>query len=68
MVFDALFVLTGLKPGLDAFRVASGAEKVDTAVVDPMFELAVMKALELVCEAIPGYVPAKQPLAPAPPS
>ena len=31
-------------------------------------ELAVMKALELVCEAIPGYVPVKQPLAAAPPS
>ena len=51
-----LIVLSGTKPGVDAMRVASGVEQNEHNAVDPMMELATTRALELVCEAIPGSI------------
>jgi len=51
-----LIVLSGTKPGVDAMRVASGAEQSEYNAMDPAMELTVTRCLELVCEAIPGSI------------
>jgi len=51
---ELLVVFTGLKPGLDAFRVASGKQMEEHHAVDAMTELTVMKVVEMTCESIPG--------------
>jgi zinc transporter ZupT len=47
------FVVTFLKPGVDAYRVATGHEDED-AVVSPLQEMGFGKAAELAFESIPG--------------
>ena len=54
MLFEMLSVVTFVKPGLDAHRVASGAEHLQGAAVAPLTEMIMTKAGELVFEAIPG--------------
>jgi hypothetical protein len=54
MAKEMLIVLSGLKPGFDAYQVAKGTEQVVGAVVDPATELAFTKGVEMVCESIPG--------------
>ncbi|GMI18824.1 hypothetical protein TeGR_g830 [Tetraparma gracilis] len=56
MLFEMLSVVTFVKPGLDAHRVASGAEHLQGAAVAPLTEMIITKAGELVFEAIPGLV------------
>ena len=51
---DWLLVLSYLKPGVDAWKVASGAAHEEGAAFDPTFELTFCKGIELVTESIPG--------------
>jgi hypothetical protein len=53
-LFEMLSVITFVKPGLDAHRVARGAEQPPGAAVKPLMEMAFTKAGELFFEAIPG--------------
>ena len=50
---EMLFVVTFLKPGVDAYRVATGHIDED-AVVSPLLELALAKGTELAFESVPG--------------
>jgi hypothetical protein len=54
MLFEALTVVTFTKPGVDAHRVASGAEQRPGAAVAPLLEMVITKVGELAFEAIPG--------------
>jgi len=54
MAKEMLIVLSGLKPGFDAYQVAKGAEQSAGAVLDPATELAFTKGVEMVAESIPG--------------
>ena len=56
MLGEMMIVLTGLKPGFDAKNVCSGKEADEHSVVDAMTELVACKAVEMVCESIPGCV------------
>jgi len=47
------FVITFLKPAVDAFRVATGFEDKDSTV-SPLFEMVSGKMIELALESIPG--------------
>jgi len=53
---DWLLVLSYLKPGVDAWKVASGAAHEENSLVDPQFELMWCKGAELVAESIPGTI------------
>ncbi|GMI30077.1 hypothetical protein TeGR_g6475 [Tetraparma gracilis] len=55
-LFEMLSVITFTKPGLDAYRVASGAEQPTGAAMNPLMEMIYTKGGELVLEAIPGLV------------
>ena len=57
MVKEMLIVLSGLKPGFDAYQVAKGAEQSAGAVLDPATEHVFTKGAEVVCESIPGALP-----------
>ena len=57
MAKEVLIVLSGLKPGFDAYQVAKGAEQSVGAVFDPAEELIITKGVEMVCESIPGALP-----------
>ena len=48
VAYEILTVLLFIKPAVDAFRVASGAEMEKGSVGDPMTELVVIKANEMV--------------------
>jgi hypothetical protein len=56
MAKEMLIVLSGLKPGFDAYQVAKGAEQSVGAVFDPATELAFTKGVEMIAESIPGCV------------
>ena len=56
MVKEMLIVLSGIKPGVDAMRVASGAERSEHNVINPALELTCTRVAELVSEAIPGSI------------
>jgi hypothetical protein len=47
-------VLSLLKPGIDAARVAGGAERVEGAPLDPFMEMVICKVIEMTFESIPG--------------
>ena len=53
---DAICTLIGFKPALDAYRVGSGAVQEDHHVVDPLMEMSLFKAYEVVFEAIPSSI------------
>ncbi|GMI38189.1 hypothetical protein TeGR_g3348 [Tetraparma gracilis] len=55
-LFEMLAVVTFSKPGLDAYRVASGAEQLTGAAMNPLMEMIYVKGGELVFEAIPGLI------------
>jgi len=46
------FIVTFLKPAVDAYRVATGFK--DTGAVSPLFEMVMGKGVELALESIPG--------------
>jgi len=50
---ELLYVVTLLKPAVDAYRVATGHEDED-AVASPLVEMALGKGTELAFESIPG--------------
>jgi hypothetical protein len=54
MLFEILTAVLFVKPGVDAYRVASGAEQLPGATFGPMAEMIYTKGGELVFEAIPG--------------
>jgi MFS family permease len=54
VLFEMLSVVTFAKPGVDAYRVASGAEQFPGAAMTPLVEMLCDKTGELVFEAIPG--------------
>ena len=56
MVKDMLYVITAVKPGVDAWRVATGQEQSEYQMFNPKTELLMSKAIELMFEAIPGCV------------
>lgn len=57
IIYEMLPVLVGLKPALDAFRIAAGRDRDEAgAVVDRLSELTSTKACELFVEAIPGVI------------
>ncbi|GMI30494.1 hypothetical protein TeGR_g8045, partial [Tetraparma gracilis] len=53
---EALIVVSGLKPGVDAMRVVSNAEMNEHHVVDAKQELVGTKCAEMFCESIPGCI------------
>ena len=50
---ELLIVLSGLKPAVDAYRVATGYSN-DLNTFDPLVDMSFGKATELACESIPG--------------
>jgi hypothetical protein len=54
MLKEMLIVLSGMKPGIDAKRVADGNEQAEHAAINPETELVCTRCFELVCESIPG--------------
>jgi hypothetical protein len=54
--YEILSVVTFSKPGLDAYRVASGADQEPGAAVDPLVEMSATRIGELVFEALPGLI------------
>jgi len=56
MVKDMLYVVSAVKPGIDAWRVATGQDQNEYQVFTPKMELLSSKAAELMFEAIPGCV------------
>jgi hypothetical protein len=53
---ECIPVLLGLKPTLDAYRVASGETIRTGATMDTYLELSAVKACELFTESIPGAI------------
>lgn len=45
--------VSGIKPGVDAMRVAQGSERDPKVILDPVVELSFTKAVEMFTEAIP---------------
>ncbi|GMI34278.1 hypothetical protein TeGR_g4020 [Tetraparma gracilis] len=56
MLLEMLIVVTAIKPGVDAWRVARGDEQHKHSAVDPETELAFSRASEMVFESIPGCI------------
>jgi len=53
---EVLIVLTCIKPGVEAFRVASETKIVEDQLIHPKYEMSATKATELFAEAIPGTI------------
>jgi hypothetical protein len=49
-------ILIGFKPAVDAYRVAKGEKQEAGHAVDPLFEMTVMKGIEMFAEAVPGVI------------
>jgi hypothetical protein len=54
MLLEMLAVVSFVKPGVEAHRVASGAEQLPGSAFVPLMEMTFTKSGELVFEAIPG--------------
>ncbi|GMH76642.1 hypothetical protein TrLO_g9456 [Triparma laevis f. longispina] len=53
---ELVSVFTGMKPAMDAHRVASGTEREPYQRLDPLAELTATKLAEMVAEAIPAAI------------
>ncbi|GMH82067.1 hypothetical protein TL16_g09138 [Triparma laevis f. inornata] len=53
---EVAIVIAGMKPAVDAFRVASGAEQEKNTMLDPTTEMTSCKVVEMFAESIPGIV------------
>jgi len=53
---EVLIVMSGMKPGVDSYRVCSGQEMEVHHAFDAQTELVITKGIEMVCESIPGCV------------
>ncbi len=51
---EALFVLLCIKPGVDAFRIATDWESKEIHTIDPWQELVLSRGCETIIEAIPA--------------
>jgi len=56
MLGEMLIVLTGMKPGWDAFSVCSEKEADEHSTMDAKAEMVMDKGIEMVCESIPGCI------------
>jgi hypothetical protein len=56
MLLEMLTTVLFLKPGLDAWKVASGAEQKPGSSFPPITEMTFSKCLEMIIEAVPGFV------------
>ena len=56
VAYEALTVLLFIKPAVDAFRVASGAETEVGSTMDPLLELTGTKVIEMFAESIPAAI------------
>ncbi|GMI34758.1 hypothetical protein TeGR_g897, partial [Tetraparma gracilis] len=56
VVKEVMIVLTGLKPGFDAYRAASRTKKHDWQFMDASMEMSFSKGVEMLTESIPGTV------------
>ncbi len=54
LLWELSIVFSLLKPAIDAIRVAGGAERVESAPIDPLIEMVVCKCSEMTFESIPG--------------
>jgi hypothetical protein len=54
VAWECFLVLSLVKPGVDAKRVASGAERTPGAPVEPFLEMIIGKYIEIAFEAAPG--------------
>jgi hypothetical protein len=53
---ESLPVLCGLKPAVDAYRVAHGDKAENGQTFDPQTEMSYIKGVELFAESIPGII------------
>ena len=53
VLLEVVFVLSFLKPAVDAYRVCTGAEFETGALMSPMIEMIVVKSFETVFESVP---------------
>jgi hypothetical protein len=56
VVRELIPILLGYKPAVDAYRVATGVKQEVGTALDPMFEMSLMKCVEMFSEAIPGVI------------
>ena len=54
MLGEILIVLTGMKPGIDAYNVCSGKQMDEHNAFDAKVEMIIAKGIEMMCESIPG--------------
>jgi hypothetical protein len=55
MAVEMLTTVLFIKPALDSWKVASGADKPSGASLPPLHEMSFSKATEMVFEAVPGF-------------
>ena len=53
LIRELLIVLSGLKPAVDAYRVATGYSD-ELSTFNPLEDMSAGKGIELACESIPG--------------
>ena len=53
VALETIPVVTGLKPAVDAFRIASGAKIEEGQMLEPLMEMTLTKGIEMFAEAIP---------------
>jgi len=56
IVMELLITWSCVKPGVDAYRVASGNDKVESVKIFPDMEMAASKSSEMLFESIPGLI------------
>ena len=53
LIRELFIVLSGLKPAVDAYRIATGYED-ERNTFDPLADMSIGKGAEIACESIPG--------------
>jgi hypothetical protein len=56
VIKESIPVLIGCKPAIDAYRVSTGGKEEVGHVVDVQMEITILKAIEMLSEAIPGVI------------
>ena len=56
VLVEMIPVVVGLKPAVDAYRIAAGAEIEEGQSFDPLTELTFCRGVEMFAEAIPGVI------------
>jgi hypothetical protein len=56
MLLELLATVLFVKPGVDAWKVCSGAEQQPGAIFNPLMEMTCSKYTEMAVEGIPGFV------------